>query len=187
MDVGGAAVRLRPRGRAQVWDVCRPEDASLRRRLVAFARRFVFDQLEAEDIVQEALLRAGRASQVGQVRPDRPEAWLFQVCRHVAIDHVRARRARHHLWAPLAEGMDRIPSTDSLPLPARLPPFRFDPCLLVPQHRLLLALYHDRGFGQKVLCGMTGLRASALRVRLFRARLTLREGRARALRRPRAR
>src|SRR5215831_15519435 len=52
------------------------------------------DQREAEDLLQETLLRAWRQLRdhtldVGQARP-----WLYTVARRVAIDAARSRRAR---------------------------------------------------------------------------------------------
>jgi len=41
----------------------------------------------------------------------------------------------------------------------------------LPAHsRLLMSLYYEKGLSQPTICRMTGLSASALRVRLFRAR-----------------
>jgi DNA-directed RNA polymerase specialized sigma24 family protein len=36
-----------------------------------------------------------------------------------------------------------------------------------------MSLYYEKGFSQTTICRMTGLSASALRVRLFRARGSL--------------
>ena len=76
--------------------------SSMRRRLVAFARRFVKDAHEAEDIVQDVMLRA-RAPRARLRSDGRAEAWLFRICRHAAIDHVRSRRVRRGVWASMPE------------------------------------------------------------------------------------
>ena len=165
----------------------------MRRRLVAFARRFVGDRHEAEDIAQETLLRASQGRQ--RLRSgDRAEAWLFRICRHAAIDHVRSRRVRRGVWCSMPEESDdwvpeQTGSADSQePVPVEgacgasvsagspespagglLPPLEG-----LPAHqRLLLELHYHRGLGQATLCRLSGLSASALRVRLFRARRRL--------------
>ncbi len=65
-----------------------------RRRLRRLAGRILGDDAEAEDIVQETLVRAWRNldrldAGAGPVRP-----WLFTVAQRLAIDAHRARRAR---------------------------------------------------------------------------------------------
>lgn len=151
-------------------------DPAMTRRLVAYARRFVDDRGEAEDVAQETLLRA--REHIGTLRsPAKAEAWLFRICRHAAIDHTRARRVRRTVWAPMpAEGSSRrappviVPDDDeALPLPEGPLDLR-----ALPAHqRLLVSLHYERGLSHPTLCRMTGLLPSALRVRLFRARGTL--------------
>lgn len=62
--------------------------------ILAYATRLLGDRAAAEDIVQEALVRAWRHPEVlvngkGSVR-----AWLFTVVRNLVTDTVRARKAR---------------------------------------------------------------------------------------------
>ena len=164
--------------------------AALHRRLAAFARRYVGDRDEAEDVAQEALFRAARGW--GRLRSaERAEAWVFRICRHAAIDHVRARRVRQAVWASLPrdahEWAGAQPSTEAPDTTgAEHDPQAFAGALerlggrlrerpggrgrLPAHHRLLLTLHYGRGYSQALLCRMTGLNASALRVRLFRAR-----------------
>ena len=151
--------------------------AALQRRLTAFARRFVGDRDEAEDVAQEALFRAARGW--GRLRSaERAEAWVFRICRHAAIDHVRARRVRQGVWAPLpADAHDWAGESRSVRSSAGAVPGRSVGVAtrgaarhLPAHHRLLLTLHYGCGYSQPLLCRMTGLSASALRVRLFRAR-----------------
>jgi RNA polymerase sigma factor (sigma-70 family) len=156
---------------------------AMRRRLVAFARRFVKDPHEAEDIVQEVLLRAGDGQ--GSLRSDaRAEAWLFRICRHAAIDHVRARKVRCGVWASMPEeaaDWARSPVRESASQGGRGAGEAYrrhraplDLAAAVPAHqRLLLELHYGHGFCQAVLSRLSGLSASALRVRLYRARRRL--------------
>jgi RNA polymerase sigma-70 factor (ECF subfamily) len=151
-----------------------PDDAAdwhgpvMRARLAAFARRFVGDSWEAEDIAQETLVRAGRSLNSLR-RGDRAEAWLFRICRHAAIDHVRSRRVRRGVWAPMPS------DGEEWAIPARAEPEEREPAsvdlrALPAHHRLLMSLCYEKGWSQAKICRMTGLSPSALRVRLFRAR-----------------
>ena len=143
---------------------------STRRRLVAFAWRFLGDQQEAEDVVQETLLRAGVAMARLRSR-ERLEAWLFRICRHAAIDRVRARKVRQTVWSQLPENYDPEPCA-AAEGPVPLPPGSL--AGMAAHHRLLLCLHYERGLSQARLCALSGLSAPALRVRLYRARQALR-------------
>lgn len=142
----------------------------VRPRLVAFARRLVGDG-DAEDLAQEAFFRAG--THLGRLRAEaRAEAWIFRICRHAAIDHLRTRRVRNPVWAPMPEDVaDWAPERPAAPRPARIAwnLLASVAALLAHQH-LLLHLHHVHGLSQARLCHRTGLSAPALRVRLFRAR-----------------
>jgi RNA polymerase sigma factor (sigma-70 family) len=69
-------------------------DARYRRRLVRFAHGFVpGGTADAEDVVQEALVRAVRALRNGS-RPEAPGPWLHRITRNCALDLTASRR-RH--------------------------------------------------------------------------------------------
>jgi RNA polymerase sigma-70 factor (ECF subfamily) len=150
-------------------------DPGLRERLVAFARRHVGEG-DAEDLAQETLVRVGR--NMGRLRSEaRADAWMFRICRHAAIDHLRSRKVRRGLWVDLPVDVADWAVAPDAPLAPRTtaperPPL---PDLEdLPAHQgLLLSLHHVRGLSQARLCQLTGLTAPALRVRLFRARRVL--------------
>ncbi len=165
---------------------------AMRRRLVAYAGRFVDDAVEAEDVAQEALLRAG-TDPLDLLAAERADAWLLRICRHVAIDHVRARRVRQAVWAPMPDGVEACDPGAHRPThdrhaagarrrsgPRRRPPLsvrahRISLRDLPSPSRLLMSLYYEKGLSQPTICRMTGLSTAALRVRLFRARGALLE------------
>jgi RNA polymerase sigma-70 factor (ECF subfamily) len=146
---------------------------AMRRRLAAFARRFVGPRGDAEDVAQEALARA--SDRLATLRsPERAEAWLLRICRHAAIDHVRWRAVRRHVWAPMPEeaeswAVPEAPRSEPEPPPGAVIDLR----VLPAHHRLLMSLHYEKGLAQGRICRLTGLSASALRVRLFRARAVL--------------
>lgn len=147
-------------------------DEPLRRRLVAFARRFVRDAHEAEDVAQETLMRARDG--MAELRTDeRAEAWIFRICRHAAIDLVRTRNVRRGVWVGLpAEAEEQVPARTSAE-PSDLSPGEGLLADLPAHQRVLLGFHALGGRGQPELCRRTGLSASALRVRLYRARRQL--------------
>jgi RNA polymerase sigma-70 factor (ECF subfamily) len=68
--------------------------AGYRSRLVAYAARIV-DRSEAEDVVQEALLRA--CSELDLGAPGSAAGWLYAVTYRLAIDRRRARERQTRL------------------------------------------------------------------------------------------
>jgi RNA polymerase sigma-70 factor (ECF subfamily) len=62
--------------------------------LYRFARRSLGDGALAEDAVQEAFVRAWRASASYDPAKASQRTWLFAILRNVVIDMVRARRSR---------------------------------------------------------------------------------------------
>jgi RNA polymerase sigma-70 factor (ECF subfamily) len=62
--------------------------------LYRFARRSLGDSGLAEDAVQEAFVRAWRASATYDPAKASQRTWLFAILRNVVIDLVRARRSR---------------------------------------------------------------------------------------------
>lgn len=71
--------------------------------LYRFARRALGDAGQAEDAVQEAFVRAWRASDRYDPARASQRTWLFAILRNVVIDQARARRSRPGL-ASQAEG-----------------------------------------------------------------------------------
>ena len=76
--------------------------------LFRFARRSLGDAGLAEDAVQEAFVRAWRASARYDPAKASQRTWLFAILRNVVIDVVRARRSR----PPLAPRGDAVPGSD---------------------------------------------------------------------------
>lgn len=69
-------------------------DERYRRRLVRFARGFVAGSADAEDAVQDAMVRALRALRSGRSEPEAVGPWLHRIARNCALDLTAARR-RH--------------------------------------------------------------------------------------------
>jgi RNA polymerase sigma-70 factor (ECF subfamily) len=80
-------------------------------RLVHFARLMVSNPSDAEDVAQEALLRAYRS--LGQFRGQSAfKTWLYQIATNVARTQLAKRRDRHEVQPP-------VPSSDAPDQPPR--------------------------------------------------------------------
>ncbi len=75
-----------------------------RARLLTFVGRRVGSQAEAEDIVQDVLVRAW-SRRTSLQREERVSAWLYQIARNAIVDHYR----RRHPEGLTSEEVDEIP------------------------------------------------------------------------------
>jgi RNA polymerase sigma factor (sigma-70 family) len=88
-------------------------DARYRRRLVRFARGFVTGgTADAEDVVQDAMVRAVRALRNGS-RPDAPGPWLHRITRNCALDLMASRRRHPVVELPDHAGGEGLVSEDA--------------------------------------------------------------------------
>ena len=95
----------------------------LRPRAFAIAYRMLGSVAEAEDVVQEALLRLHDADRGGE-RISSPRAWLATVVTRLAIDELRSARARRERYVgewlpePLVGVRDAVAGATPIPGPA---------------------------------------------------------------------
>jgi RNA polymerase sigma-70 factor (ECF subfamily) len=92
-DPTGSALRGGPRG--QDDDPLLATLVAERPLLVGLAYRITGSRVEAEDIVQEAWLRARRTD---AATIDNPAAWLTRVVARLALDHLRSARHRRESY-----------------------------------------------------------------------------------------
>ena len=209
---------MQPERRADVRAALRDQGAfealtePYRRELQVHCYRMLGSLTEAEDLVQETLLRAwkGRRTYAGRA-PVR--AWLYKIATNACLDEL-ARRPRRGLPATFIEPADPLEPPDAPvldpiwiePYPdSLLPQARVDPAArydqresvrlaflvtlqeLPPRQRAILLLRDVLGWPAAEVAAMLGLSASSVTSALYRARVTLStrgHGEARAARPP---
>jgi RNA polymerase sigma-70 factor, ECF subfamily len=140
--------------------------------LLTYAERFTGDRCRAEDVVQEAFLRAWRhlPGLLEDERPVRP--WLLRVTRRLLIDAARAARARpaltEHGWSgePAVDGgldglLDRTVLVDAIGR-------------LSPAHQQIVVETFFLGNPMYLTAGRLGVPAGTARSRLHYALSQLR-------------
>nr|WP_260408558.1 sigma-70 family RNA polymerase sigma factor [Planomonospora venezuelensis] len=146
----------------------------MRARLVAFVASRLDRPDEAEDIVQEVLIRIGRGA-AGLRDTGRLEAWVYQITRNAIIDHRRAaaRADRAHARAAFDRGLTSETADPGAltalagclaPMLARLP----------QRDRQAIALVDYDGLTQAEAARRLGLSVPGMKSRVQRARARLR-------------
>ena len=138
--------------------------------LVRFLHRKVWDADRAQDLAQEAFVRAL------DHEPDNPRAWLFTVAGNLARDEARAAiRRREHLTLIKGEAAARDPAPDpdeQLEREQRMKQVRAALDRLSERDRDVLLLW-DAGLNYAEIAAETGLAQGAIGTTLARARRRL--------------
>jgi RNA polymerase sigma-70 factor, ECF subfamily len=146
------------------------------RRVYTLAYRLVGDRHEAEDVAQEAYLRAYRALR-GFRGEARFETWLYRITANTAMNHLRRRGRFGDL---LAEDDDRVARIEE---PGRATPDdvverdEIERALgtLPTGQRAVVLLKDVYGFSCSEIGDELGISEGAVKVRLHRARRRLKE------------
>ena len=139
------------------------------KRVHSIAWGIVRNSAEAEDLAQEAFVRAYR--QIGRFRGDRPFGpWIFRIVTNLAIDIVR-RRTRYP---------ETTVDADAVDLPYASPEWndlqsRIDGAIesLPDMQRVVARLYLVEGFSHDEIAEMTSLTTGTIRSHLSHARKKL--------------
>lgn len=141
-----------------------------RSRYLGLAYRMLGSRADAEDVVQEAYLRAGAPETAAEA----PERYLFRVVANLCIDRLRAERVRRRdytgPWLPEPVVSDDIPGetaelAESLSLGLLLLLER-----LSPAERIVFVLREAFDLGFAEIAGLLGVTEDACRQRFARAR-----------------
>jgi RNA polymerase sigma-70 factor, ECF subfamily len=144
--------------------------AALRPRLHRYCARMVGSVIEAEDVVQEALVKAieafPRTTAIANA-----EAWLFRIAHNAALDCLRQRARQQRLGsdeAMIADPVDEVHQRQAAA--AGLRTFMRLPVL----QRSSVILMDVLGYSQEEIVGITGSSIQAVKAALHRGRARLR-------------
>jgi RNA polymerase sigma-70 factor (ECF subfamily) len=139
-----------------------------------FACWLLHNEVDAEDVVQEAFLRAFRS--FGELRDTEPRAWLMAIVRNAAFDFLR--RSRRGAGVLLREEDPRLVSLE--PSPEDVSIARSDERRLVrliaslpPQFREVLILREQAGLAYQEIATIIGAPIGTVMSRLARGRRLL--------------
>jgi RNA polymerase sigma-70 factor (ECF subfamily) len=140
--------------------------------LLAVARRMLRDDAEAEDVVQEAMLRLWRSADGLEVGPSGLRPWLRRVVSNLCVDRMRSGK-RLTVTDEVPEQAE--PATQHSQLEARDASQRVDAALkaLPDRQRTALTLFHYEGLSQIEVGKIMGISDEAVESLLARARRSL--------------
>jgi len=145
-------------------------------RLVRLSARMMGSLVDAEDVVQEAYVKAYRSLLDGQFdRRANVETWLYRIVSNASIDALRSRKRRPVASDTMTEtGWDGAENADTRLALVELADWLGD---LPPEQRAALTLTAVEGFSAAEAAEILGISEGAVEQRLVRARSTLRERR----------
>lgn len=130
---------------------------------------------DAEDVTQEVFLRFWRTDP--DVPEDRVGAWLLRVAHNLCIDHVRRRRTvRAYFGTPDPDAVDELRAA---PAPTSSRDALSQELLeamdaLSPETRSVMLMHYEQGLKLREIADLLDANVNSLKVRIHRARKTLR-------------
>jgi RNA polymerase sigma-70 factor (ECF subfamily) len=140
-------------------------------RLLAFLRSRVDDDSEAEDLLQEVFIRVHQHL-CCLPQPEKMDSWIYQIVRNLVIDSYRKHRAKLELPDDLA--IEDKPEEEDPQATLALSIKEMVEKLPEPYRQALLMTEYQ-GLSQVELAGRLGLSVSAVKSRVQRARVKLRD------------
>ncbi len=154
--------------------------AQHRARLTRYVQSLVHNRADAEDLMQEIMLRAHRS--VGELRETGALAtWLFRIATHACLDHLRQRVRRPVVDAGADPDTLEEPGEDPITLQATLERREMSECVqrflvaLPDDYRAVVMLAEIEGLTGPEISGLLGVPLTTVKMRLHRARRMLQE------------
>jgi RNA polymerase sigma-70 factor (ECF subfamily) len=148
-------------------------------RLYRYVLRLVHDTLEAEDLTQEAFLRAHQRQEALR-NPQAFTAWLYRIATHVCLDRLRQRLRRAPLEAETTpEDLEAL-AADGPSLQQVIEQNEMTTCVqgylaqLADSYRVVILLHDVHGLTNAEMAGLLGETLANVKIRLHRARIRLR-------------
>jgi RNA polymerase sigma-70 factor (ECF subfamily) len=136
-------------------------------RLYAAARLIVRDSTLAEDVVQEALVRAWQ--DLRSLRdPDRFDAWLHRLLVRACYRAAKRHRSRVHLEQAIVDDAG-FPASDAQQSVATRDQLERGFERLTPDERAVIVLHHYLGLSLGESASVLGIPLGTMQSRLFRA------------------
>ena len=165
---------------SQAVDAQEPIDLGpYRQALLDHIRGIVRDPAEAEDILQEVLVKAHRS--IGQLRAEAAlTAWLFRIATHLAIDHLRRRGRRAEVLEETDPGAGTSEDDGGPGLQRLVEQQEMSTCVqrflldLPSVYRTVLLMHDLDGMTAAEIAAGLGITVENAKVRLHRARAALR-------------
>lgn len=130
-------------------------------RLYGLAVRMLRDPAEAEDVVQETMLRLWKAAPDWQVEGAQPATWAWRVAANLCTD--RLRRRRTDTLEPEMEPADDVPGREAeMQGRARMAALERALDTLPERQRLAVVLRHLEGHGNPEIAEIMGLSVEAV-------------------------
>jgi RNA polymerase sigma factor (sigma-70 family) len=133
-----------------------------RRELVTYLTRLMGNRADAEDVCQDALLRAVRAYPVLQDRTH-VRAWLFKIATRTAANARRSGRRRHAHRSEIDPDLLPAPAASRSSSPALLA--AVDALPLRQRAAIMLRIFHDQSYAQ--IAAIVGGTATAARANVY--------------------
>lgn len=145
-------------------------------KLRAFARALARDPVAADDLVQEALLRA--YERAGTFRPDLSlRSWLLTILHNIFIDAKRREASEQRRNARLGELYEGLVSPPGQEHAVQLREIGARLDAMPEEHRAVLSLISVQGLSYQEAATVLGVPVGTIMSRLHRARAALREPR----------
>ncbi|WP_022826301.1 RNA polymerase sigma factor [Hymenobacter norwichensis] len=154
----------------------RREEAALRvfdkrygRILYRVIRLLVPTDEEAQDVLQESLLKIWSSFTRYDAGRGRLYTWAVNICRHQAVDHLRSARTR---GAGRTTPLEEAPVAAQRPAPAYVPEHldvRANLRWLLPDQRVVLDLYYFQGYTQAEIAAHLDLPLGTVKTRCRQA------------------
>lgn len=144
----------------------------------ALAMRFVWDEAEAEDIVQEAFIRTWRHRRA-YVPGRRFTTWLYSIVTHLSLDHLRRRKRWSTILTRTAIGTHEPAAPEDLSqamdASRMMEIVRAGVERLPEMQRVVFTLRDLQDLSVEEVGAITGMRADAIKANLYHARKRMRK------------